>query len=282
MFTNIEDLSQYVQGFEMSLTLEALGPSIMQAKHEFTKSLGVDILNELLSNDQTSPLVKSAIANYAMYRYLIFWAASKNNTGQSLYKYQYEAMKEEYISIYWCAMDAIFSHLDCAPSNSEDPGFKKWKESDVAKVRNSLLIKSATEFDQYFQINKSEYFFSKVQFLMSKVMDDEISPRLKGLSAPTEKVLEKAKRVLAYHTMAQAVMLFDVTELPKSIRNDVAHEFTKDSSLMQVREKIKSTIMADVEKYYTALEAEIKSTKGMTVKVAANLNEEKHNFYATI
>ena len=54
-------------------------------------------------------------------------------------------------------------------------------------------------------------------------------------------------------------MLFDVTELPKSIRNDVAHEFTKDSSLMQVREKIKSTIMADVEKYYSTLEAEVKN-----------------------
>lgn len=275
MFTDIDDLSQYVQGFERSLTLEALAPSIMQAKAELKKSLRIDILDKLLADASISGTVKSAVANYAMYRYLIFWAASKNNSNQSLYKYQYEAMKEEYISIYWCAMDGIFSWLD-------EGGSQEWKGSPLYKQRNSLLIKSAVEFDQYFQINASEYFFSKVQFLMRKVMDDEINPRLKGISDPSEKLLEKAKRVLAYHTMAQAVMLFDVTELPRSIRTDVAHEFTKDGSLMQGREKIRSSLMRDVEKYYSALETEVKSSKGMSIKVAANLNEEGNNFYATL
>lgn len=275
MFTDIDDLSQYVQGFERSLTLEALAPSIMQAKAELKKSLRADILEKLLQEDAISGTVKSAVANYAMYRYLIFWAASKNNTNQSLYKYQYEAMKEEYISIYWCAMDGIFAWLDGSSLDG-------WKTSPLYMQREKSLVKSAVEFDQYFQINASEYFFSKVQFLMHKVMEDEINPRLKSLSAPSEKVLEKAKRVLVYHTMAQAVMLFDVTELPKSIRNDVAHEFTKESSLMQVREKIKNTLMADVEKYYKALETEVKSNRGIAIKVAANLNEEGNNFYATL
>lgn len=276
MFKDIDDLSQYVQGFERSLTLQALRPSIMQARYEFNKSIGVVIIEKLLENGEVAELVKSAIANYAMYRYLIFWASSKNNTNQSLYKYQYEAMKEEYISIYWCAMDAIFAWLDA----SELP---EWKNSATYRMRTSLLIKSAAEFDEYFQINKSEYFFSKVQFLMRKVMEDEINPRLKGLIEPSVKVLERAKRVLAYHTMAQAVMLFDVTELPKSIRNDVAHEYTKDGSLMQVREKIKSTILVDVEKYYSALEAEVKSSgSGLNIKIAANLNEEGNQFYATL
>ncbi len=276
MFKDIDDLSQYVQGFERSLTLQALGPSIMQARYEFNKSIGVVIIDKLLGNDEVSGLVKSAIANYAMYRYLIFWASSKNNTNQSLYKYQYEAMKEEYISIYWCAMDGIFAWLDTS-------SLTEWKDSAAYKMRSSLLIKSAAEFDEYFQINKSEYFFSKIRFLIRKVMEDEINPRLKSLAAPSSKVLEKAKRVLAYHTMAQAVMLFDVTELPKSIRNDVAHEYTKDGSLMQAREKIKSTIMVDVEKYYSALEAEVKSTgSGLNIKIAANLNEENNSFYATL
>lgn len=276
MFKDIDDLSQYVQGFERSLTLQALGPSIMQARIEFNKSIGVDIIEKLLENEGVAELVKSAIANYAMYRYHIFWAASKNNTNQSLYKYQYEAMREEYISIYWCAMDAIFTWLD----KSE---LTEWKDSTKYKMRSSLLLKSAAEFDEYFQIDKSEYFFSKVQFLMRKVMDDEINPRMKGLAEPSAKVLDRAKRVLAYHTMAQAVMLFDVTELPKSIRNDVAHEYTKESSLMQVREKMKSIIMADVEKYYSALEAEVKSVvRGLNIKIAANLNEEKNSFYATL
>lgn len=276
MFRDIDDLGQYVQGFERSLTLEALGPSIMQAKAEFKKSLGCDILGTLLEAAEISDSVKTAIANYAMYRYLIFWASSKNNTNQGLYKYQYEDMREEYISIYWCAMDNIFAYLD------SQENMEVWKDSPIYKQRSSLLIKSAAEFDQYFQINASEYFFSKVQFLMRKVMDDEINPRIKALTNPSEKVLEKAKMVLAYHTMAQAVMLFDVTELPKSIRNDVAHEFTKDSSLMQAREKLKSMIMVDVEKYYRSLETEVKSAKGMTIKLKANLNEENNNFYATI
>ena len=41
--------------------------------------------------------------------------------------------------------------------------------------------------------------------------------------------------------------------------------------------------MADVEKYYSTLEAEVKNAvKGASVSVAANLNEEKNPFYATL
>lgn len=276
MFTNVEDFGKYVQGLEMSISLSALEPSITQARDEIVKSLGVDIIDNLLDTEAIAPRVKAAIANYAMYRYLIFWSTSKNNTDQSLYKYQYEAIKNEYISIFWSSMDAIFTWLDAS-------NLAEWKESSVYTLRQSLLVKSALEFDRYFQIDKSEYFFSKVQFLISKITADDIEPRIKSLKEPSGRVLDISKRALCYKVMAQAVMLFDVTELPKSIRNDVAHEFTKESSLMQVREKIKSILMSDVEKYYSDLEAEVLAvTKNASLSSFVNQNEEKNNFYMSI
>lgn len=277
MFTDIEDFGRYVQGLEMSITLEALYPSITQAEDVFNKAVGAELLEELLQETKIAERVKSAIANYAMYRYLIFWSASKNNTSQSLYKYQYEAIRNEYISIFWSSMDAIFAWLD-----SEKP--EKWTSSYNYKIREQLPVKSAVEFDRYFQIDKSSYFFSKIQFIMKKIMDDEILPRIQALSSPGEKIMEKVNRVLCYHTMAQAVMLFDVLELPPSIRVDIAHEYTKESSLIQAREKIKSILMSDVEKYYSDLEAEVKNivNKEASLVVLGNMNEEENNFYATL
>ena len=261
----------------MSITLEALYPSITQAEDVFNKAVGAELLEELLQEPKIAERAKSAIANYAMYRYLIFWAASKNNTSQSLYKYQYEAIRNEYVSIFWSSMDAIFAWLD-----SEKP--EKWTSSYNYRIREQLPVKSAVEFDRYFQIDKSSYFFSKVQFIMKKIMDDEILPRIQALSSPGEKIMEKVNRVLCYHTMAQAVMLFDVLELPPSLRVDIAHEYTKESSLIQAREKIKSILMSDVEKYYSDLEAEVKNVvnKEASLVVLGNMNEEENNFYATL
>ena len=244
-FNSIDELQQYAPGVESSLQLQTLLPSYLTARQAIISVVTQKVWNELVAeteNEDLLAVVRIAVANRIMYEHQIFLATEKNNTDQKMYKYQYEEIKDKYITLYWSAMDSLLSYLD---GNS---GYGEWGKSEGYLQRQSLLVKSAAEFNFYFGIDSSPYFFSKVQFLIRKTTDDHIKPRVGKLEdvKPDSDFGKKVLRALCYHVMAQAVQLFDLTELPKSIRNDITHEFSKSGSMMQVREKLTATLMADV------------------------------------
>lgn len=76
-------------------------------------------------------------------------------------------------------------------------------------------------------------------------------------------------------------MKFDLTELPRSTRWDLTHEFTKTGSQMQVREKLYASLMSEVEGWYTDIEEAIRLMRGPSDRVA-NSNEERNKYYATL
>jgi len=276
-FDNIDDFRSYVPGVDAALGFDSIYPSFLLTRSKIIDVVTKAVYDEILKPDTPADLLnrmKSAIASYTMYKYKIFDAVSKNSSDQKLYKYQYEEIKDEYITMYWAAMDDLLSYLD---SNTE---FADWKDSAQYKERSKLPIKDAKEFNYYFAIDNSPYFFSKIQFLIRKINDDQIIPRVGILSGITDndKLVDKCKRALCHHVMAQAAMLFDITELPKSIRNDVAHEFTKGGSAVQVREKLSSSLMVDVDKYYLDIERAKAVSKGVITSVV-NQNREDDKIY---
>jgi len=276
-FDSISELQQYAPGVEASLKLNTLLPSYLTTRQAIISVVTKDVWDALLAekgNLDLLAIVRTALANRIMYEHQIFLATDKNNTDRKLYKYQYEELKDKYITLYWSAMDNLLGYLD---ANSEYGG---WKDSEGYKQRQLLLVKSAAEFNFYFGIDSSPYFFSKVQFLIRKTTDDHVKPRvgkLEDVKADSD-FGKKVLRVLCYHVMAQAVQLFDLTELPKSIRNDITHEFSKSGSMMQVREKLATTLMADVNHYYSEIERLKAAGNGYTQHVV-NHNQEGNSFY---
>jgi len=277
-FTDIDDFRKYVTGVEASLRFEELFPSITAAKKKIISTIGKarwDALKELDPENEAYLAMKTAIANCAMDKYLIFWSTSRNTSEQKLFKYQYNELKDGYITEFWAAMDVVIDSLDTS-------GLADWKTSPEYKERQELIIKSAHEFNYYFQIDDSSYFFSKIMFLLRKVSEDNLKSRVGEISDATPPaLLKKIKRALCYEVISQAVMLFDITELPKSLRNDITHEFTKSGSMVQVREKISANLMVDVEKYYAEIENERAISSG-NLGVIVNRNEEKNSFYSTM
>jgi len=274
-FNSISELQQYAPGVESALSLQTLLPSYLTTRQAIVSVVTQKVWDKLVAETESLlAVVRTAVANRIMYEHQIFLATDKNNTDRKMYKYQYEEIKDKYITLYWSAMDSLLSYLD------EHRWYGKWGKSEGYLQRQSLPIKSASEFNFYFGIDSSPYFFSKVQFLIRKTTDDHIKPRVGNLDDVRldSDFGKKVLRALCYHVMVQAVQLFDLTELPKSIRNDITHEFSKSGSMMQVREKLAATLMADVNHYYSEIERLRAAGNGYTQHVV-NRNSEKNSFY---
>lgn len=278
IFLDTDELRRYVQGVDGTMSLETLQPAFTLARKAVVDTIGEDVF-QALAEKQEEPVyeaIRMAIANYTMFKHLIFWATSRGNTDQQLYKYQYEEIKDEYITQFWAAMDTILLWLD---GNPETGGYN---QSELYKERQAMPVRDALEFDRYYGIDRSPYFYSKVLFLMRKIVQENILPRTGDLSKIEDaSLLDKIRRCLCWHVMAEAVMKFDLTELPRSTRWDLTHEFTKTGSQMQVREKLYANLMSEVNAWYTDIEEAVRLMKGPADRVA-NSNEERNKFYATL
>lgn len=278
LFESIDDFRMYAQGVDGSMSLETLGPAMNMASQAVTKAIGKKVCKALPTEEDgvAGKALRFAVANYTMYKHLIFWSTSRNNTDQRLYKYQYEEIKEEYIAQYWAAMDTLLAWLD------ENPDTGDYKQSELYLERQSLPVRNATEFDYYYGIDSSQYFYSKVLFLIRKVYKGDVLPRTGAFDSIDDPMLaDKVKRCLCYHVMAEAVMKFDLTELPRSIRWDLTHEYTKTGSQTQVREKLYANLMSEVENWYGEIETAVALAKGGTDKIM-NMNSEDNKFYAVL
>lgn len=278
IFSDTDELRRYVQGVDGTMSMETLRPAFTLARKAVVDTVGETVFN-VLAAEQSAPVyeaIRMAIANYTMFKHLIFWATSRGNTDQQIYKYQYEEIKDEYITQFWAAMDTLLLWLD---GNPETGGYD---QSGLYRERQTMPVRDALEFDRYYGIDRSPYFYSKVLFLMRKIVQENILPRTGDLSKiEDESLLERIRRCLCWHVMAEAVMKFDLTELPRSTRWDLTHEFTKTGSQMQVREKLYANLMSEVNAWYTDIEEAVRLMKGPSDRVA-NSNEERNKFYATL
>lgn len=273
IFTDMSDLRAYVEGLTVDTTYEQLIPSIKTVTADImaiiTAKVYLEIRNDEREENTGLEHLKTAVAAGAAYRYAIFASVKKNGSDASLYKYQFEEMKGHYIEAQWKAMDALLDWLD---ENSAE-----WRSTDTYATRQSLPIKNAREFNAIYGIDNSSFFFQKVLHFIKSTWDFKVQRLIP--SGSSEKALDIAKHILVYRTLAQAVMQFDVAELPRSIRWDYSHEYAKDSS-MQSREKLYNQLMGQVETWEEALKT-MESAKNATV-IRDDHNDESNKYYSML
>lgn len=287
IFKDLSDFTSYVDGFMPDTTFGQLGPSVRATAKEISRLVTPEVYGVLSDAPVSDTLseghehLKTALASGAVYRYAIFAAVKKNGSEASLYKYQYEEIRRHHIDAFWQAMDWLLEWLD---EHAEEV---KWKtpegescyaESKAYKERQSLPVRSASEFDYYYGIDNSAFFFSKIQYIIRTVWTQKILPVIRD--SKDERVLDLAKRSLCYQVMAKAVMQFDVTELPRSIRYDFNHEYTKGSS-MQSRDRLYAQLMAEVESWNASIETILKASSG-SMAIQNNLNKEENKHYTML
>ena len=273
LFKDIADFRKYCDGLQADTEYRQLIPSIRSTASAISGIIGGRTLlaiSELSEGSEGLDYLKTAVATGTLYRYQIFDSVKKNGSDASMYKYQHEEIKEHHISAHWLAMDELLTWLD---SNPETGGYN---ESKTYRERQELPIKNAEEFDYYYGIDSSAYFFSKVQFLIRSVWQHKIKPMISGLEV-NEELQNMINRSLCYQVVAEAVMKFDITELPRSIRYDYNHEYTRGTS-MQNRDKLYGDLMSQVSAWNESIENLVQIQKGATA-IHMNINDENNKFY---
>ncbi|MCX4336203.1 MAG: hypothetical protein K1V99_06100 [Bacteroidales bacterium] len=276
LYKDLADFRKYADGLEADTSFTQISASIRSAGRDVINIITAEVFASVASLEDESEgkeLLKTAVACGALYRYQIFASVKKNNTESKLYKYQHEEIKEHHICAYWLAMDELLDWLDLNPDTGG------YSQTGIYLERESLPVRNAKEFNYYYGIDNSSYFFSKVQFLMRTVWKNILKPMLPEKWKESGQLSDLVKRVLCYNVIAEAVMKFDVTELPRSIRYDFNHEYTK-GTLMQERAKLYADIMADVNDWKDNISSIVKANTGMS-NMQHNQNNESDKFYFT-
>jgi hypothetical protein len=266
----IEDIQRYAPDVPSSIYLELLTASYSNAFLRVANVIGETFLDSSLAAESFKNMAQSALANYTIYEQAPFLFKGRD----SLYRYQYEELKEKYITNAWSFINALINALD--KEGSED-----WKNSDCYLSRQNLLFQNQNDFDKYYAIDKSAYFFSKIVFLIREESLKYIPKRI-TFEKLTEKssLADKLKYRVAYRVMARAVMQFEISELPKSIRNDVNHEFTKYPNAGENKKQLFDYLSDAAAGYGDELEIELqKALKPITGDSIDNPNTENKKYY---
>ena len=293
-FTDTKEFRRFVKGWDAAQPLDELLPSFWAVSREIINMIGQSTWNTLKEYHDESPVqedsdevkaravefVQFALANLMMNQHFVFIAVSRNKTDGDIYKYQLDKIEERYITAAWAAMNNLLAHLD-----TNALSFPGYTELPSYIERQSLIISSYIEFEKYFGIDNSPWFFTRMVFLIKEVTADDIMPRIGTWDRIKEKpvIVDKVKRALAYKTMFLALDRFDFLSLPATIRSQAGNEGSKTLqsrySDEQAKQKLADKLLDKAKEYFDDIEMLIKqlTTAGITSPV--NPNSEYFGFY---
>ena len=267
-FSNINDFKEIVPGVEASTTLTE-----MQASFERAAQIIKDMISEALwtslktaylqpTTDEKKktaiPFLQGAIGNRTYYHHLIFKVVGKKKEQIGFYKSEIHAMEETYLDNFAAYMDKLLQYLD---DNTAD--FTGWSDTETYKLRQKLLIKSASAFSKYCQLGNSVYFFMLTIPLQLEVIDTDIASRkiTAATYAGKEPLERNIMRFVAYKTASMAISQLESPDLPRSIRNDVYNESSRSSGSNYqeklVKEKIADLFNNKAERYLELINIEM-------------------------
>lgn len=231
-----DTLREHAPGVDGSLQEQTVKPYLRPAHKTVALVIGIDVFNKI-SGMEGTPLLesqRSAVANRIMYDYKLFETISKRQNQQTdTYKYELQAMQDTYLGYYYDALDSLIRGLNTAADIPE------WQQTPACKALTSLLIRNADEFQEFYGIDSSDYFFWSSIFLQRRVTDEHLAGIAVDELEP--EMLRRVKSAVATLTVAYALRQFDMSMLPKSLRNptqDGAYRYatTEQESMYKLSE----------------------------------------------
>lgn len=290
-FNYIDEFRKYIT-IPASVKLEALQPSLRPAKRKLTQLIGKETYDAILAyyntpSDPVKPAFETAVehcqaalANIMHQDYFKLIASERNATENKLYKYQEDQTLEINITNSWTELDGLLELLE---ANQTD--FPEYPNTDTFKAREKLIFKDAREFDKYYGIDQSAYFYMRTVYVQHEIITDILQKRGVEIASidADEKYEYAVKKALAYEIMAQAANRFEYAELPKSIRNDLADEMrrrtTTSAQETLIKEKLFQQLHNKSAEYLLDVEDYLQKQNTGTYTAPEDVNNEGDKFY---
>ena len=119
-------------------------------------------------------------------------------------------MQRSYIDNYYSAMDSLLELIEA------DPDFQN---TATYKRRSTLRIKNAEDLDSYYPIDQSYLFYARTTSFQREILLDQMDSYYTQSEAQEGKYTERLNSILAKLIVARALRLFDVIELPSTLRS---------------------------------------------------------------
>lgn len=271
-----DTLRIHAPGVDGSLSEQTIKPYLKPAHKVVATIIGIDVFNKV-SGMADSPLLESlcaAVANRLMYDYKLFETIQKRQTDQgNTYKYELQAMQETYLGFYYDALDSLIRGLN------EADDLPEWKETSAFKILSDLLIRNADEFQECYGIDSSDYFFWSTIFLQRRVTDEYLAAIAMDELEP--EMLRRVKGAVATLTVAYALRQFDISMLPKSLRNPTQEGASRSgTSEQEAMYKLSEVLLNQGETMLNQIVFEMnKPAPGADLASTTDLNKPENKFF---
>lgn len=277
IFVTATDVKKWAPGADVTISDATIYPYLHPSHKVVASIVGIELFN-MISNEMESTAKKyltAAVVNRIMYDYKLFETIQKRQSSKvDTYKYELQAMQDAYLGFYFDAIDSLIGILN---ANSEK--YVLWKQSAAYKCMESLLLQSTDEFNAHYGIDGSDYFFFSSVFLQEKVIDKHLS----GFDLPSlsESQQRRLKSVVAMFTVAYALRQFDITMLPRSLRNPSAdgayrHATSEQNTMYDLSEYLFGQAEAELDLIRFELN---KPEEGADLQSTSNLNDPRKKFF---
>lgn len=201
--------------------------------------------------------IQGALANLVAQKLFILNAADRNE--RKMYRYQEDQILDLRIENAWANLDLLLNHMEKYISK-----FAGYTDTQNYKIREELIIKSATEFSRWYGINNSAYFFNRCTPKILEVQDRYILPTIDTVDNLTgnDKLERVTKRAIVYLTMARVAIDFEFTDLPKPIRADIVKERAGSKGKEnEVKLMLSRRFELEAGKYLSQIDLEMKKVR---------------------
>lgn len=301
-FANTAAIKVFIREVDINTDVTQLAPMYRHAAKKLVKLVGQDTYDMLAAHVKTPPnpsvevldlaveYVRGTLANLLAISWFTFNAGQRNNTEAKLYRYQETQIMEAYLENAWAEFDQLIALMEediakAAADESETPyvtPFDDFEDTELFSERQNLYITSAGEFDKYYGIDNSSYFYFNAIFIQKEVEKEQIYTRVETKATDAE-MLWLIKKAIAFETVAIACQRFDYTELPKNLRNDKGAEIgasVNRNEMGSIKDTLYNRLHAKAVEYLDKIELKLKlAASTVTPDIPDAINAETNKFY---
>lgn len=276
IFPTVADMIDSCPGFDGNKTFQQINSSAISARKLILDIITKPIWDKIAAETDSDELMylRVAFANLTMYKDGIFHIIDeRKSTNTTVYKYEYEQMKRQYIDNHYNALDSLIGILEA------DTDKYQWSETQYAKLRESLKIRTAMDFNTYYPIDTSFLYFFRTIPLQRQILNEFVSDYYDKISARTD-LLERLNSALVYLTVASSLTKFDIIEFPPTMRSlfddNTANRSGKDEQT--AIERVAAGLTAKATDILNNIDM-VLTDPATNIDTGTNFNEESNPYY---
>lgn len=280
LFPTVADFRDSVPSFDSSKTFQSINSSAISARKIILDIITKPIWDIISAETDTDALMflRVAFANLTMFKEGIFHIVEERKaTSTTIYKYEYEQMKRQYIDNHYNALDSLIGILEA--DALEDTPVYAWADTPYAKMRDELKIRTAHDFNLYYPIDTSFLYFFRTMPLQRQIIYELIGDYYTKI-ADRPDFEQRVNSALVYLTVASSLTKFDMIEFPPTMRSlfddNTANRSGKDE--LSAQEKVAAALNNKAMGLLNNIDSILNDTN-LNVGTSTDFNKEDNSYY---